>query len=157
MLLYKRIHTEGWKPCAIRGLVRACGKFPVVYTTFSAGAVIIGGRCLPQIPRRGKHKSLLTWPVTYAYSLNSLYSPGTDCTEITVPVLFTSRFQVTVGCCDSTQVLLRANILHYIYYIVCENLYCNFTSFLLPYIRLLGSWTIKFCDFQNIGFEGKAT
>jgi hypothetical protein len=57
LLLYSRMHTGGWKPCANRGPVctlenfQWCGEFCFV------GAAVLRGRCLSLIPRRGKHKS----------------------------------------------------------------------------------------------------
>jgi hypothetical protein len=57
--LYNRIHMEGWKSCANRGPVCTLENFQCCGEPCFLGAAILRGRCLPLIPRRGKHKSLL--------------------------------------------------------------------------------------------------
>jgi hypothetical protein len=59
ILLRNRIHTEGWKLCANRGTVCTLKNFQWCGEPCFAGVVISRGGCLPQIPRRGKHKSSL--------------------------------------------------------------------------------------------------
>jgi hypothetical protein len=59
ILLYNRTHTEGRKSCANHGPVYTLENFQWCREPCFAGAEILGGRCLPQIPRRGKLKPLL--------------------------------------------------------------------------------------------------
>jgi hypothetical protein len=59
VLLYNRIRTEGWEPYANLGPVCTLENFQWRGELRFAGAAILRGRCSTQIPRRGKHKSLL--------------------------------------------------------------------------------------------------
>jgi hypothetical protein len=61
ILLYNYIHTEDWKLSANRGPVCTLENFPWYEKLCFAWAEILRCRCLPLIPRRGKHKSLLIW------------------------------------------------------------------------------------------------
>jgi hypothetical protein len=61
IMLYNRIHTESWKPCANCEPLCPLENFQWCGEPCFVGAAILRGRCLSQIPRRGKHKSLLIW------------------------------------------------------------------------------------------------
>jgi hypothetical protein len=54
ILLYNRIHTEGWKLCANRGPVCTLENFQCCGEPCFGGAAILRGTCLPQIPRRAR-------------------------------------------------------------------------------------------------------
>jgi hypothetical protein len=55
---YNYIHTEGWKATRKSGTGMRLGKFPMVEESCFAVAAILRIRCVPQISRRGRHKSL---------------------------------------------------------------------------------------------------
>jgi hypothetical protein len=59
ILAYNRIHTEVWKPCAKSAPRCTLENFQWCAEPCFIGAVILREKRLPQIPRRGKHKSLL--------------------------------------------------------------------------------------------------
>jgi hypothetical protein len=65
VLLYNRIHMEGWKPCANHGLVCTLENFQWCGEPCFIGAAIARARCLLLIPRWDKHKSLSIWSVLY--------------------------------------------------------------------------------------------
>jgi hypothetical protein len=61
ILLYNRIHTEGWKPCANRGPVYTLENSQWCREPCFVGAAILRDRCPLLISRRGKRKSLPMW------------------------------------------------------------------------------------------------
>jgi hypothetical protein len=65
LLIYNHIHMEGWKPCANRELVCTLENFQGRGEPCFAVAVNSKGGHLTIIPRRVKHKSLLTSLVLY--------------------------------------------------------------------------------------------
>jgi hypothetical protein len=63
ILIYNRVHMEGWKLCANCGLMCTLENFQWCAEPCFACGAIISGRCLLLIPRQDKCKSLLTWSV----------------------------------------------------------------------------------------------
>jgi hypothetical protein len=73
ILTYNRRHTEDWQPCANRGPLYTLENlnFQLCEERCLVGAAVLRGRCLPLIPRRGKHKSLLIRSMPYSSSLSA--------------------------------------------------------------------------------------
>jgi hypothetical protein len=56
LLLYNRIHAEGWKPCANREPVSTLENFQWREISCLASDATLRDKCQPLIHRRGKHK-----------------------------------------------------------------------------------------------------